>query len=30
VIHIGEVQHAEVRGGDPLLFFQGKYRRLRD
>jgi flavin reductase (DIM6/NTAB) family NADH-FMN oxidoreductase RutF len=30
VIHIGEVQHAEVRGGDPLLFFQGKYRRLTD
>jgi len=28
VIHIGEVQHAEVRGGRPLLFFQGKYRRL--
>ncbi len=28
VIHIGEVHHAEVRGGDPLLFFQGKYRRM--
>jgi flavin reductase (DIM6/NTAB) family NADH-FMN oxidoreductase RutF len=28
VIHIGEVQHAEVRGGRPLLFFQGKYRQL--
>ena len=27
VIHIGEVQHAEVRGGRPLLFFQGKYRQ---
>jgi flavin reductase (DIM6/NTAB) family NADH-FMN oxidoreductase RutF len=28
VIHIGEVRHAEVRGGEPLLFFQGGYRRL--
>ena len=28
VIHIGEVQHAEVRGGRPLLYFQGKYRHL--
>jgi flavin reductase (DIM6/NTAB) family NADH-FMN oxidoreductase RutF len=28
VIHIGEVQHAEVRGGRPLLFFQGTYRSL--
>jgi 3-hydroxy-9,10-secoandrosta-1,3,5(10)-triene-9,17-dione monooxygenase reductase component len=28
VIHIGEVHHAEVRGGDPLLFFQGRYRRV--
>jgi len=28
VIHIGEVQHAEVRGGRPLLFFQGRYRSL--
>jgi flavin reductase (DIM6/NTAB) family NADH-FMN oxidoreductase RutF len=28
VIHIGEVRHAEVRGGRPLVFFQGKYRRL--
>src|SRR4029453_10110561 len=28
VIHIGEVRHAEVRGGRPLLFFQGKYRQL--
>jgi flavin reductase (DIM6/NTAB) family NADH-FMN oxidoreductase RutF len=30
VIHIGEVQHAETRGGRPLLFFQGKYHRLDD
>jgi len=22
------VQHAEVRGGRPLLYFQGKYRHL--
>ena len=28
VIHVGEVLHAEAGGGDPLLFFQGKYRRL--
>jgi 3-hydroxy-9,10-secoandrosta-1,3,5(10)-triene-9,17-dione monooxygenase reductase component len=28
VIHVGEVLHAEAAGGDPLLFFQGKYRRL--
>jgi flavin reductase (DIM6/NTAB) family NADH-FMN oxidoreductase RutF len=28
VIHIGEVHHAETRGGNPLLFFQGKYRRV--
>jgi flavin reductase (DIM6/NTAB) family NADH-FMN oxidoreductase RutF len=28
VIHIGEVQHAEVRGGRPLLFFEGRYRNL--
>jgi flavin reductase (DIM6/NTAB) family NADH-FMN oxidoreductase RutF len=29
VIHIGEVQNAEVRGGRPLLFFQGKYWHMR-
>lgn len=28
VIHIGEVQHAEVRGGRPLCFFQGRYCHL--
>ena len=28
VIHIGEVHHAELRGGRPLLFFQGRYRCL--
>ncbi len=28
VIHIGEVEHVQVNGGDPLLFFQGRYRRL--
>jgi flavin reductase (DIM6/NTAB) family NADH-FMN oxidoreductase RutF len=28
VIHVGEVQHVEVRGGRPLLFFQGAYRRV--
>jgi flavin reductase (DIM6/NTAB) family NADH-FMN oxidoreductase RutF len=30
VIHVGEVEHAEVTGGPPLLFFQGQYRRLAD
>jgi flavin reductase (DIM6/NTAB) family NADH-FMN oxidoreductase RutF len=30
VIHIGEVQRAEIRGGRPLLYFQGKYRHLDD
>jgi flavin reductase (DIM6/NTAB) family NADH-FMN oxidoreductase RutF len=28
VIHVGEVEEAEVTGGRPLLFFQGQYRRL--
>jgi flavin reductase (DIM6/NTAB) family NADH-FMN oxidoreductase RutF len=28
VIHIGAVEHAEFRGGRPLLFFQGRYRRV--
>src|SRR5262245_41852324 len=26
VIHVGEVEHAIVHGGRPLLFFQGQYR----
>jgi flavin reductase (DIM6/NTAB) family NADH-FMN oxidoreductase RutF len=30
VIHIGEVEEAEWREGSPLLFFRGKYGRLRD
>lgn len=30
VIHIGEVEHGEGEGGVPLLFFQGKYRYLRE
>jgi flavin reductase (DIM6/NTAB) family NADH-FMN oxidoreductase RutF len=28
VIHVGEVEHAELREERPLLFFQGRYRRL--
>lgn len=28
VIHLGEVEHAEVRDGHPLLFYQGRYGRL--
>ncbi len=30
VIHIGEVETAEVRVGQPLLFFQGQYRKIHD
>jgi flavin reductase (DIM6/NTAB) family NADH-FMN oxidoreductase RutF len=29
-IYIGEVEHLTGSGGDPLLFFRGKYRRLHD
>ncbi|TMA47823.1 MAG: flavin reductase family protein [Deltaproteobacteria bacterium] len=29
VIHVGAVEHAELRGGAPLIFFQGKYHQLR-
>lgn len=28
VIHVGQVEHFEVLGGRPLLFFQGRYGRL--
>ncbi len=28
VIHIGHVEHATAAAGQPLLFFQGKYRQL--
>lgn len=28
VIHVGEVENFAVRGGRPLLFFQGRYRQL--
>ena len=27
-IFLAEVEHAEVQGGDPLLFFAGRYARL--
>jgi flavin reductase (DIM6/NTAB) family NADH-FMN oxidoreductase RutF len=27
-IYIGEVEHVDATGGDPLLFFRGQYRRL--
>jgi flavin reductase (DIM6/NTAB) family NADH-FMN oxidoreductase RutF len=30
VIHIGEVEEAQWHEGNPLLFFRGKYRQLRD
>src|SRR5438067_1858660 len=30
VIHVGAVEHAEFRGGPPLIFFQGKYRQLKE
>lgn len=28
VIHVGQVEAADAPGGDPLLFFQGRYRRV--
>jgi flavin reductase (DIM6/NTAB) family NADH-FMN oxidoreductase RutF len=28
VIHVGEVEDVVVRGGRPLLFFQGRYQKL--
>jgi flavin reductase (DIM6/NTAB) family NADH-FMN oxidoreductase RutF len=30
VIHVGQVENFAVRGGRPLLFFQGRYRQLAD
>ena len=30
VMHVGEVEEAEARGGRPLVFFRGKYRQLTD
>ena len=30
VIHIGQVESAEVRAARPLLFFQGQYRKIQD
>jgi len=30
VIHVGRVEHIHMQAGDPLLFFQGRYRRLAD
>jgi len=29
-IYIGQVEQLDATDGDPLLFFRGKYRRLRD
>jgi flavin reductase (DIM6/NTAB) family NADH-FMN oxidoreductase RutF len=29
-IYIGQVEHLDATDGDPLLFFRGKYRRLRE
>jgi flavin reductase (DIM6/NTAB) family NADH-FMN oxidoreductase RutF len=28
VIHVGQVENFAIRGGRPLLFFQGRYRQL--
>ena len=28
VIHVGRVEHFHMQAGEPLLFFQGRYRRL--
>ena len=30
VIHVGLIEHADIRDGEPLCFFQGRYRRLAD
>lgn len=30
VIHVGQVETAEIASGRPLLFFQGKYRKIAD
>lgn len=30
VIHVGRIEHFDVDEGDPLLFYQGRYRRLAD
>jgi flavin reductase (DIM6/NTAB) family NADH-FMN oxidoreductase RutF len=30
VIHVGRIEHLDIRSGDPLLFYQGRYRRLAD
>ena len=30
VIHVGRIEHVSTREGDPLLFYQGRYRRLAD
>lgn len=30
VIHVGRIEHVATGPGDPLLYFQGKYRRLAD
>jgi flavin reductase (DIM6/NTAB) family NADH-FMN oxidoreductase RutF len=30
VIHVGRIEHCDVAEGDPLLFYQGRYRRLAD
>jgi flavin reductase (DIM6/NTAB) family NADH-FMN oxidoreductase RutF len=30
VIHVGRVEHVHTAPGEPLLYYQGKYRRLAD
>lgn len=30
VIHVGEVEEGQLESGEPLLFFQGRYRHLAD
>jgi flavin reductase (DIM6/NTAB) family NADH-FMN oxidoreductase RutF len=30
VIHVGRIEHMHMHGGDPLLFYQGRYRRLAE
>ena len=30
VIHVGRIEHVHTAPGEPLLYFQGRYRRLAD
>ena len=30
VIHVGRIERFDVMGGEPLLFYQGRYRQLAE